>query len=451
MARVTTSLSATPNRRASLHIMRHSLVSVVAAVSFLYASALAQTPLHVIPTTASADETGNNTSAANTFQGQSNGNIGPGNISKVPLSTLLNGASTPMYAHLMPWFGSLGHLDIGYDSADPAQVARQVDDMMSRGLKGAIVDWYGPNNTHHNTATINLMREAEKRAGNFQFAVQEDGGALRDCNSTPGCDQTTQLISDLTYAYNTFESSPAYLRIQGRPLVMFFNPERFAFYDVAQYNIDWNKAAASIPGNPLFIFADSKGFTHSASGGSFAWVHITRTDPQDWQLDYLNRFYGNAQLYSSEAAFGGVYKGFNDTIAGWSENRIMNQNCGQTWLRTFGEINSLFPTGNLPFLHLVTWNDYEEGTELESGIQNCAVVTASLSQRTLAWQLTTGDESTIDHYQIFVSLDGTNLMPLAQAPAGVHSLDLSSYTLAGGYRFLVKAIGKPSIRNQMSK
>src|SRR5207248_5446382 len=227
-----------PNRRASLHIMRHSLLSVVAAVSFLYASASAQTALQVVPTTTLAAEMANNTSTANTFQGQPNGNIAAGNISKVPLSSLLNGATTPIYAHLMPWFGNSSHVDVGYDSADPAQVARQVDDMMSRGLQGAIVDWYGPDSTHHNTATINLMHEAEKRAGKFQFAVQEDGGALRACDSTPGCDQTTQLISDLTYAYTTFEASPAYMRIQGRPVVLFFNPDRFAFYDVAQYNID---------------------------------------------------------------------------------------------------------------------------------------------------------------------------------------------------------------------
>ena len=48
--------------------------------------------------------------------------------------------------------------------------------------------------------------------------------ALSACASTTGCDLTQQAIKDLTYAYNTFEASPAYVRLNGRPVVMFFNP-----------------------------------------------------------------------------------------------------------------------------------------------------------------------------------------------------------------------------------
>ena len=33
----------------------------------------------------------------------------------------------------------------------------------------------------------------------------------------------------------------------------------------------------------------------------------------------------------------------------------------------------------LPALQLVTWNDYEEGTEIESGIDNCFSLSASVS------------------------------------------------------------------------
>src|SRR5205823_6284532 len=172
------------------------------------------------------------------FPGESNGNLPAGNVSKVPLGSLMSGR-TPAFVHLMPWFGITSHVDVGYDSADPAQIKKQVDDLMSRGIRGAIVDWYGPSNTQHDTSTINLRFEAERRNGEFQFGVTEDGGALRDCANTPGCDLTTQLISDLTYAYNTFEVSPAYIHVSGRPVVHFFNVERFAFGDVTRLNIDW--------------------------------------------------------------------------------------------------------------------------------------------------------------------------------------------------------------------
>src|SRR5438309_3944108 len=56
------------------------------------------------PTTTTLQaETGNNTSAADSFSGGTNGNSRPGNVSKVPITALLySGANTKIYAHYMP-------------------------------------------------------------------------------------------------------------------------------------------------------------------------------------------------------------------------------------------------------------------------------------------------------------------------------------------------------------
>jgi len=56
-------------------------------------------------TTTLAAETSNNTSTADTFAAQTNGNIAATNISKVPIRSLLYpGSTTKIYAHLVPWF-----------------------------------------------------------------------------------------------------------------------------------------------------------------------------------------------------------------------------------------------------------------------------------------------------------------------------------------------------------
>ncbi len=181
----------------------------------------ASTP--VIPDTTLATQTGNNTSAANSFQTQSNGNLGATNISKAQVKTLMYpGFEGKLYVHLMPWFGGKNHMNVGYSSNSAAQVAKQVADIRSRGVDGAIVDWYGPNFSTENGTTKLLMAEAEKQSGAFEFAVMEDVGALGSCANTVGCDVTAQMISDLTYAYNTFEGSAAYMRQNGRPVVFFF-------------------------------------------------------------------------------------------------------------------------------------------------------------------------------------------------------------------------------------
>src|ERR1700679_537903 len=116
---------------------------------------------YIVPTTTVAAQTSNNTSAANTFVSQSNGNLGAGNISKDDIHTLLySGATTKIYAHLMLWFGQTNHMNVGYSSTDPAQIKRQITDMISRGITGVIIDWYGPNNSI-NQATQLVMAEAE--------------------------------------------------------------------------------------------------------------------------------------------------------------------------------------------------------------------------------------------------------------------------------------------------
>ena len=399
----------------------------------------------ITPTTTLSAETGNNTSAAATFQAQTNGNAAPGNASKVPTSSLLyNGSNTAVYAHFMPWFGVSYHMDIGYNSNDPAEIKAQVTDMLSRGIAGVIIDWYGPNNTHHNTTTLNMMTEAQSRNGAFQFAIMEDAGAIKNCASTAGCDVTAALISDLNYVTQTFVPSPAYMRWNGNPVVFYFGVE--------SYSIDWNRVRANTASNLQFVFQNTAGFTRTYSNGGFSWVQpsdVTATDPMS--LSYLTNFYQTAQQYSQKLPVGTSYKGFDDTLASWSANRHMQQQCGQTWLATFNKANSLWSTADqLAWFQLVTWNDYEEGTEIETGIDNCFGVTTSVSGDALNWTIS-GDESTIDHYTAFISSDGTNLMSLGDFPAGTRTVNLAAFGFdSGTYSVYVKAVAKPSILNHMS-
>jgi hypothetical protein len=54
------------------------------------------------------------------------------------------GARTKIYAHLVLWFGKSNHMNVGYNSSDPAQIKRQINDMISRGIDGVVMVWYGP-------------------------------------------------------------------------------------------------------------------------------------------------------------------------------------------------------------------------------------------------------------------------------------------------------------------
>jgi hypothetical protein len=170
----------------------------------------------------------------------------------------------------------------------------------------------------------------------------------------------------------------------------------------------------------------------------------------DHGLGYLANFYGTGQSFGTKETVGAAYKGFNDQMAAWGSGRFMDQQCGKTWLQTFSQVNSQYNSGKqLPYMQLVTWNDYEEGTEIESGIDGCFGLDSSVSGNSLEWS-PSGDESTVDHYTVYTSQDGQNLTKLSDVQAGVHSLDLCSVAVpAGKNQLYVQAVGKPSIANRM--
>lgn len=411
-----------------------------AAVLLLSATGVCVAGDYVVPTTTLTAQTTNNTSAAKNFVSQTNGNSGAGNVSKVNVHSLLYpGATTKVYAHLVLWFGESSHISIGYSSTDAAQIHNQITDMISRGIDGVIMVWYGPNNSIDQAAKL-VMAEAETHPG-FTFAIMIDQGAIR-WDSCSGCSPQQALISQLQYIEQTYFPSRAYLTQQGRPVVTNFNID-------LSYTVDWTAVTAALSTQPIFLFENNSGFTHVLSDGSYSWVMPTTSD---YGIGYLTSFYNSGMPFTNEQTVGAAYKGFNDSLASWGLNRVMGQQCGQTWLQTFSEVNGIYNSGKqLPALQLVTWNDYEEATEIESGISNCLTVSATVSGSSLQWTIK-GDETTVDHYVAYISTDGQNLMSLGDINAGLNSVNLCSYPIPNGsYTMFVQAVGKPSMTNQMSE
>ena len=85
--------------------------------------------------------------------------------------------------------------------------------------------------------------------------------------------------------------------------------------------------------------------------------------------------------YPQKLAVGGAWPGFNDTRASWSQNRHMNPRCGRTLEESLQMFRRYYDASRpLPFLMIETWNDYEEGTNVEGAGRG-----AGLNRRTLSY------------------------------------------------------------------
>ncbi len=190
--------------------------------------------------------TASNTSAGAGANAQSGATTPSVNVSKVLMTSVLPAnSSTKVYARLMGWFGTSTHQDVGYSSTDPTQVQKQVADMLSRGISGAIINWQGISDVTDQAAQL-MMADAEKQNGNFQFAIEDDAGNLAQCAATSGCDLVAKEVSDLTYIQHTYTGAAPYLMFQGNPVIF--------LYGMEAYTLDWNQIRASLPGNPVLVF-----------------------------------------------------------------------------------------------------------------------------------------------------------------------------------------------------
>jgi len=277
--------------------------------------------------------------------------------------------SPKVLAAYQPWFGRANHINVGYSSQDPKVLVQQIDKAKTLGIAAFVVNWYGPRHPYEDKSYA-LMQQAAA-GNNFQTAIMYDEDTSDPRSSTDA------VIVDLQYAYdryigpNAVRSRSAYLRYNGHPVIFIFPKST---------NADWKRIhdlVNSWEDPPLLIFKDIRPRYAKDFDGFYAWVSPGREgwkrDGSNWGEAYLVNFYKTmSQDYPNKIAVGAAWPGFNDSRASWSQNRHMSERCG----KTFEDSLSLFrryytPEHPLPFLMVVTWNDYEEGTAIERGYSTC--------------------------------------------------------------------------------
>ena len=278
------------------------------------------------------------------------------------------GGSPAMLAAYQPWFGRPGHINVGYSTQDPVVLANQIEQAKELGISGFVVNWYGPRKEFEDRSYL-LLQQAAAKSG-FRVALMYDEVTDRPQNATE------DALEDLRYAYENYigPSAPtrdAYLHYEGRPVIFIF-PKGL--------NTDWKRVREYLDTwaeRPWLIYKYPSDRGTDSFDGFYAWVHPGREgwrpDGSNWGRSYLENFYHDmSSKHRDKIAVGAAWPGFDDSRASWSRNRRMDARCGKTFadsLRLFRRYYS--DERPLPFLMIVTWNDYEEGTAIERGLQRC--------------------------------------------------------------------------------
>lgn len=275
-------------------------------------------------------------------------------------------------AEYQAWHGLPSHLQPPpYTSTDPGVIRGHIRAAQEQCIDGFVVDWYGPSDGMPNDEDRAFIDQAfdellkQAKTYDFKVAIMYDEGTL--AGAAPPT--TTRVISDLLYASKYF-TSPAYLMMNGHPALFIFP------YDLYDSYINWQSIREQLPVTVTLLDKDPDPANPAHDDlfdGFYAWVQPTagqwEADGEEWGEGYLGWFYATMANppYTDKITVGGVWPGFDDTLASWGSGRYMWRRCGQTWYDTW----RLFKESGPPYVMIDTWNDFEEGSDIENGIGEC--------------------------------------------------------------------------------
>ena len=248
-----------------------------------------------------------------------------------------------------------------YDSDDPDVLRCQVMLMKLAGIDGVIVDWYGHDdfmdyavNNRNTEALLPVIRQAGMKLAlcyEDQTVPKEIAGGV-----FPKADAVKHGQALMTWMQAHFFSSPAYIKIDNRPVLLSFGNSYYT-------DSEWNQIFSVLPQKPLY-FTESGVQEPTAAVGGFDWPlpHGGTQDALAQQTAFYQRFQSSPLFIA--AAFPRFDDIYSQAGVGPSYGHIDDRQ-GQTYVGTLTKALQ----SAAPIVQIVTWNDWGEGTQIEPSVQ----------------------------------------------------------------------------------
>jgi hypothetical protein len=234
--------------------------------------------------------------------------------------------STPDSSNFTNFTPSLGF----YDSGSVSVIQQHVRAMQYGGVGAGISSWWGPGR-RTDTRFQTMLSATNSMTSSFRWALYHENESLGDPT-------VAMLASDLTYIRDLYASDPAYFRVNGRFVV-------FVYADGADgcgMADRWKQANAGI--NAYIVLKVFSGY-RTCSNQPDGWHQYSPAAPADSQSGY------------SYAISPGFWKADEPTAR-----------LGRDLTRFKTNVRDMVAS-NAPFQLVTTFNEWGEGTAVESAAQ----------------------------------------------------------------------------------
>jgi hypothetical protein len=237
----------------------------------------------------------------------------------------------------------------------------------SCGIDGLIInvkDEYDQQCLNTLFSTINILKDIDSSGFKYKFAVSYDDQGMDKVGIDTALDKFKYLRE------NILPNTKSYLKYNDTASVFIWNYKENKAKNLPEYLTagQYNTALDSIfPEGKLKVLwneIDSGAF--KVANSFYPWVQGFDPDGLNWGKEYLDWYYpAIASNPNIDFATAGVWPGFNDSLCSWGEERWIDRQAGKVYDSTWSYIKNYSGPLPLQWVYIETWNDWNEGTEIE--------------------------------------------------------------------------------------
>jgi hypothetical protein len=253
---------------------------------------------------------------------------------------------------LVPGYSHTDQSDAMLD--DPTAIAWHIDQARSAGIDGFLVSWCGGENGGELNHRLSLILDVAQER-DFRIAVYLE--------TTPDPNDRSvhpDIVRDwITYAISTFGSHPAYMRVDGRPLIVVYNSNsapistwRDMFAELCANGYEASYLAMSRDPDDLTVFDGLH---------TYAILDVNELASTNAVIGSATRYYSLFDDEPQQRIWAAtVLPGFDDCPYSFTSTLVVERDNGAYYRSTFDAALESDPD----WIIIMTWNEFGENTHI---------------------------------------------------------------------------------------